>query len=59
VFYWATVCKRVRPMLSDRPPVPSCSSCLSYLSVALAYCGQAVGRIKMKLGMRVGLGLAT
>ena len=30
--------------------------CLSVLSVTLVYCGQTVGRIKMKLGMRVGLG---
>jgi len=34
-------------MLSDR--------CLSCLSVTLVYCGQTVRRIKMKLGMRVGL----
>jgi len=39
-------------MLSDRCPV-----CLSVcLSVTLVYCGQTVGRIKMKLGMQVGLG---
>ena len=32
-------------------------SCLSVcLSVTLVYCGQTVGRIKMKLGMQVGLG---
>jgi len=30
--------------------------CLSVLSVMLVYCGQTVGRIKMKLGMQVGLG---
>ena len=37
-------------MLSDR--------CLSrpVLSVTLVYCGQTVGRIKMKLGMQVGHG---
>jgi len=29
--------------------------CLSVLSVTLVYCGQTVGRIKMKLGMQVGL----
>ena len=50
--FWATVCKTVRPMLSDR--------CLSVLSVCLScllvYCGQTVGWIKMKLGMQVGLG---
>ena len=42
-------------MLSDRCPV--CPSCLSVcVSVTLAYCGETVGRIKMKLGMQVGLG---
>ena len=30
--------------------------CLSVLSVTLVYCGQTVGRIKMSLGMEVGLG---
>ena len=30
--------------------------CLSVLSVTLVYYGQTVGRIKMKLGMQVGLG---
>jgi len=30
--------------------------CLSCLSVILVYCGQTVGRIKMQLGMQVGLG---
>jgi len=29
--------------------------CLSCLSVTLVYCGQTVGRIKMPLGMEVGL----
>ena len=38
-------------MLSDR-----CLSCLSCLSVTLVYCCQTVGRIKVKLGMQVGLG---
>jgi len=47
-FYWATVCKTVRPMLTDR--------CLSCLSVTLVYYGQTVGWIKMKLGTGVGLG---
>ena len=46
-FYWATVCKTVRPMLLVR--------CLSVLSVTFVHCGQTVGRIKMKLGMQVGL----
>jgi len=45
--FWATVSKTVRPMLSDRCPV---------LSVTLVHCGQTVGRIKIKLGMQVGLG---
>ena len=51
--FWATVCKTVRPMLSVR-----CLSVLSVslLSVTLVYCGQTVERIKMKLGMQVGLG---
>jgi len=35
-------------MLSDR--------CLSVLSVALVYCGQTVGWIKMKFGVEVDLG---
>jgi len=30
--------------------------CLSCLSVTLMYCGQTVGRIKMKLGMQVSFG---
>jgi len=46
--FWATVCKTVRPMLWD--------CCLVGLSVTLVYCGQTVGRIKMKLGTEVGLG---
>ena len=50
-WFWATVCKTVRPMLSVRP-----LSCLSCLSVTFVHCGQTVGRIKMKLGMQVGLG---
>jgi len=32
------------------------SVCLSYLSVTFVHCGQTVGRIKMKLGVQVGLG---
>ena len=44
--FWATVCKTVRPMLSDR--------CLSCLSVTLAHSGKTVGRIE--LGTQVGLG---
>jgi len=45
--FWATVCKTVRPMLSDRRPVS--------ISVTLVYCGQTVGWIKMKFGVEVGL----
>ena len=52
-FYWATVCKTVRPMISDHCCV--CLSTLSCLSVTLAYCGQTVGWIKMPLGTEVGL----
>jgi len=33
-----------------------CLSVFSCLSVTLMYCGQTVGRIKMKLGKQVGLG---
>ena len=49
-YFWATVCKAVRPMLSDR--------CLSRLSVTWCIVAkrQTVGWIKMKLGMQVGLG---
>jgi len=46
--FWATVCKTVRPVLSDR--------CLSCLSVTFVHCAQTVGRIKMKLDTQVGLG---
>ena len=45
-------------MLSDRclPVVSICPVCLSVCrSVTLVYCGQTVLRIKMKLGMQVGL----
>ena len=51
--FWTTVCKTVRPMLSDRWSLCSVLSCLS---VTLVYCGQTVGRIKMKLDMQVDLG---
>ena len=46
--------KTVRPMLSNR--CLSVLSCLSCLSVTFVHCGQTVGRIKMKLGIQVGLG---
>jgi len=52
--FWATVCKTVRPMLSDGDRC--LSVCLSCLSMTLVYCGQTVRWIKMKLGMEVGLG---
>ena len=49
--FWVTVCKMVRPILSDR-----CLSVLScLLSVTLMYCGQTLWRIKMTLGMQVGI----
>jgi len=51
VFHWATVCKMLRPMLSNR-----CLSCPVCLSVMLVCYGQMVGWIKMKLGVQVGLG---
>jgi len=51
VHFWATICKAVRPMLSDRCPV---LSSLSVLSVTLVYCGQTVEWIKMKLVIQVG-----
>ena len=57
--FWATVSNTVRPMLSIRC-LSVLSVCLSVcsvcLSVTLLYCGQTVGRIKMKLGVLVGLG---
>jgi len=51
--FWATVCKTVRPIYY-RTVVLSVSL---VLSATLVYCGQMVGRIKMKLGTQVGLGL--
>jgi len=39
--------------------LPLSDCCLSVLSVTLMYCGQMVGRIKMKLGAEVGLTPAT
>jgi len=54
--FWGTVCKTVRPMLSVSC-LSSLSVCLSVcLSVTFVHCGQTVERIKMKLGMQVGLG---
>jgi len=48
-----TVCKPVRPMISD--PLSVLSVSLSVLSVTLVYCGQTVEQIKMKPGMQVDL----
>jgi len=45
--FWATVCKTVRPVLSDRCPI--CPVCLSVTF-------QTVGWIKMPLGTEAGLG---
>ena len=55
VGFWATVCKTVHPMLLDCC-LSVCLSVCPVLSVTFVHCGQTVGRIKMKLGMRVGLG---
>ena len=52
MFYWATVRKTVRPMLSVR----CLSVSLSVLSVTFMHCGQTVGRIKTILCMQIGLG---
>ena len=49
--FWTTVCKTVRPMLSDR-----CLCCLSVMSVTLVYYGQTVGQHRMPLDVEVGLG---
>jgi len=51
--FWATICKTVSRMLSDRSVL---SVCLPCRSVSLVYCGQTFGWIKMKLGTQVGLG---
>jgi len=53
VGFWATVCKTVHPMLSDC--CLSCPVCPVCLFVTFVHSGQTVGRIKMKLGMQVGL----
>jgi len=56
--FWATVCKTVRAMLSDRClSVLTVLSCLPVCSVSVgSYCGQTVGYIKMPLGTEVGFG---
>jgi len=55
--FWATVYKKVCPMLSDHCPVclSVWSVCLSSLSVTLVYCGQTVRWIKTKLVTEVAL----
>jgi len=58
-YFWATICKTVRPMwlvLSSEMNSPYAIGPLSVLSVMLVYCGQMVGWIEMKLGTQVGLG---
>ena len=52
--FWATVCKMVCPMLSDRCPV--CPVLYVCLSVTLVYCGQMVGWIKIPFGTEVNIG---
>ena len=52
--FWATVCKTVCPIYQT-VICPVCQSALFRLSVTLVHCGQMVGRIKMKLGVQVGL----
>ena len=60
-----TNCVSIGSAVSGRPFVKRfalcyrtvvCLSVLSCLSVTLVYCGQTVGRIKMKLGMQVAVG---
>ena len=62
IHFWATVCKTVA-LIYKTVIYPVClvclSVCLSVLSVTLVYCGRTVGRIKIKLGVRVVSALAT
>jgi len=52
--FWATVTSiTVRPLPRDHSPLSPVSP---LLSVALVYCGQTVGWIRMPLGMEVGFG---
>jgi len=53
--FWATICKTVRFMLSDRC-LSVLSVCLSCLILNVGEWGQTAGWIKMKLGTQVGLG---
>ena len=52
--FWVTVCKTVRPVPCG--PFSVCLSVCPVLHVMLVYCGQTVGRIKVKFGTQVGLG---
>ena len=57
--FWATICKMVRPMLSDRRPglfVLSCPVCLSVLSVTLVYCDQTARCINLAMWVSLGPG---
>ena len=55
--FWTTVCKTVRLCYQTVVCLSvSLSVCPVCLFVTLVYCGQTVGRIKMKIGMHVGLG---
>jgi len=49
--FWTTVCKTVRPVLSDH-----CLSRPVYPPLTLVYCDQTVLWIDVKLGVEVGLG---
>jgi len=51
VTFWAPFVKRLALCYETLSVCP-----VSCLSVTVVYCGQTVGWIKMKLGMRVGLG---
>ena len=60
---WVNAFMQCLQTLFGRPFVKRFALCyrtvvLSVLSVTLVYCGQTVGRIKMKLGIQVGLGLS-
>jgi len=52
--FWAAFIKRFA--LSYRTVVLTVCLSVAVLSVTLVYCGQTVGRIKMKLGKQVGPG---
>ena len=53
-YFWATVCKTVRPVLSDRYYSYLCT-CPLCLSATLVYCGQTAGWINIPVGTEVGL----